>query len=147
MYLLDTNVLSVAAPTKAQPDESVREWIREHSHQLYLSVITLLELNYGLAWLKHRGAMARAARLQLWLNAVCGHYAERVLPVDATTALRAGELVAAARTAGVRVGSEDAIIAATADLRGLVVLTANTRHFAPMAVAQINPFRELPSVC
>jgi toxin FitB len=48
---------------------------------------------------------------------------------------------------GARVGSEDAIIAATAESRGFVVLTANTRHFAPMAVAHLNPFRELPAVC
>lgn len=147
MYLLDTNVLSVAAPTKTQPDESVREWIREHSHELYLSVITLLELSYGLSWLKYRGATARAARLQLWIDVVRGHYADRVLPVDSGIAFRAGELVALARATGVRVGSEDAIVAATADLRGFVVLTANIRHFAPMAVAHANPFRELPSVC
>lgn len=147
MYLLDTNVLSVAAPTKAQPDESVREWIREHSRELYLSVITLLELSYGVSWLKYRGATARAARLQLWIDVVRGHYADRVVPVDSDIAFRAGELVALARATGVRVGSEDAIVAATADLRGFVVLTANTRHFAPMAVAHANPFRDLPSLC
>lgn len=147
MYLLDTNVLSVTAPTKAQPDESVREWIREHSHELYLSVITLLELSYGLSWLKYRGATARAARLQLWIDVVRAHYADRVLPVDSGIALRAGELIALARATGVRVGSEDAIVAATADLREFVVLTGNTRHFAPMAVAHANPFRALRSVC
>jgi toxin FitB len=147
MYLLDTNVLSATAPTKAQPDEAVREWIRGNSQALYLSVITLLELSYGLSWLRHRGATARAARLQLWMDAVCGHYTERILPVDLGIALRAGELIAAARTAGARVGSEDAVIAATAEQRGFVVLTGNTRHFAPMAVAHLNPFRELPPVC
>jgi toxin FitB len=147
MYLLDTNVLSAGAPTKAQPDETVLDWIREHSHELYLSVVTLLELSYGLNWLRHRGATARAAQLQLWLDAVTGHYGERVLPVDFTVALRAGELIAIARAVGARVGSEDAIIAATADLRGFMVLTANARHFAPMAIAHLNPFRELPPVC
>lgn len=147
MYLLDTDVLSATAPTKVQPDEAVRAWVTEHSHELYLSVVTLLELSYGLSWLKHRGASARAARLQLWIDAVCGHYSDRVLPVELAVALRAGDLIAAARAAGARVGSEDAIIAATAELRGFVVLTANTRHFAPMAVAHLNPFRELPAVC
>lgn len=147
MYLLDTDVLSATAPTKAQPDEAVREWVRGRSHELYLSVITLLELSYGLNWLRHRGATARAARLQLWIDAVSDHYRERVLRVDLAVALRAGELIATARGAGARVGSEDAIIAATAELHGFVVLTANTRHFAPMAVAHLNPFRELPPFC
>jgi len=144
MYLLDTDVLSTTAPTKAQPDERLREWIRGHSHELYLSIVTLLELNYGLNWLRYRGASAKAGRLQLWVDAVCGHYADRLLPLDLPVALRAGELVAGARAVGARVGSEDAIIAATAQLRGFVVLTANTRHFAPMSVAHLNPFRALP---
>jgi predicted nucleic acid-binding protein len=147
MYLLDTDVLSVAAPTKARPDEAVREWIRERSHELYLSVVTLLELSCGLAWLRHRGATARAARLQLWMDTVRVHYAGRVLPADVPVALRAGELIAAARSAGTQASSEDAIIAATAELAGFIVLTANTRHFAPMGVAHLNPFRELPAVC
>lgn len=145
MYLLDTNVLSVGAPTKAKPDQAVREWLRENSHALYLSVITLLELSYGAAWLKHRGATARAARLEIWIDAVQNLYADRLLPVDSAVALRAGELVALARAGGTAVGSEDAIVAATAELRGFVVLTGNTRHFAPMAVAHLNPFRELPA--
>jgi predicted nucleic acid-binding protein len=147
MYLLDTNVLSAGAPTKARPDEAVRDWIREHSHALYLSVVTLLELSYGAELARHRGAAARAAQLQLWLNAITGHYSQRVLPVDLTVALRAGELIAIARAVGARVGSDDAMIAATADLRGFVVLTANAPHFAPMSVAHLNPFRELPPVC
>ena len=147
MYLLDTNVLSATAPTKARPDEAVREWIRQNAQVLYLSVVTLLELSYGLAWLRHRGATARAARLQLWLTAVCSHYADRLLPVDSGVASRAGELIAGARAAGAQASSEDAIIAATAELRGFVVLTANARHFAPMGVAHLNPFHQLPPVC
>jgi predicted nucleic acid-binding protein len=147
VYLVDTDVLSATAPTKVQPDERLREWIRNHSHDLYLSVVTLLELSHGLNWLHHRGASAKAARLRLWIETVCGYYADRLLPVDLPVALRAGELIANARAAGIRVGTEDAIIAATAQLRGYVVLTANTRHFVPLSVAHLNPFRGLPDIC
>lgn len=147
MYLLDTNVLSATAPTEAQPDEIVREWMRENSHALYLSVITLLEVSYGLAWLRHSGATARAARLELWIDAVQNLYADRVLAADPAVVLRAGELVSAAQAAGAQVGSEDAIIGTTAERRGFVVLTADTRHFAPMGVTHLNPFDELPPVC
>lgn len=147
MYLLDTNVLSATAPTKAEPDEALREWIRTHSHELYLSVMTLLELSYGLHWLRNRGATAKAARLQLWIDTVSSHYRERLLPVDLPVAQRAGELMATARGSGVQVDSEDAIIAATAELYDCVVLTGNTRHFAPLGVTYLNPFRELPAIC
>ena len=147
MYVLDTDVLSATAPTKAKPDETVREWIRTTSHDLYLSVVTLMELSYGLNWLRYRGASSRAARLELWIDFVRVHYADRVLPVDPITAIRAGALIALARSAGVEVDSEDAMIAAAADLRGLVVLTVNAKHFAPMGVPYLNPFEGLPTVC
>lgn len=146
MYVLDTDVLSATAPTKKKPDESVREWIRQDADQLYLSVVTLMELSHGLHWLQRQGATAKAARLQLWLDIVRSHYADRILPVDVTVAERAGELIAVARSVGAEPEAEDAMIAATANVRGFVVLTANSRHFAPMGVAQLNPFRELPPV-
>jgi len=123
MYLLDTNVLSVAAPDESPARRNPVPGSGSESTRtkLYLSVITLLELNYGLAWLKHRGAMARAARLQLWINAVCGHLrGTRACLWTRLPALARGvELVVQRREqpecSGL--GSEDAIIAATADLR------------------------------
>lgn len=64
--------------------------------------------------------------------------------MDAATARRAGELMATARASGGSVAIEDAWIAATADTRGMMVLTRNLRHFRPMGVAAADPFRELP---
>ena len=145
MYLLDTNVLSATAPTKARPSQQLRDWIRRNSDSLFLSVVTLLEINHGLTWLGHRRATTKAARLALWLDLVRRHYGSRILSVDLSVALRAGELITAARGAGTRVDTEDALIAATADLRSLVVLTDNARHYRPMGIAHLNPFDELPS--
>jgi predicted nucleic acid-binding protein len=66
------------------------------------------------------------------------------LLVDAAVAIRAGELITVARARGVEIDTEDAIIAATADLHSLTVLTDNVRHFAPTGIAYINPFVTLP---
>jgi predicted nucleic acid-binding protein len=64
VYLLDTNVLSVTAPTKTQPDRDLQAWIRPNADHLFLSVVTLLELGHGLTWLQHKKATAKASRLE-----------------------------------------------------------------------------------
>jgi len=144
VYLLDTNVLSATAPTKSRPERELQAWIRCNSRHLFLSVVTLLELSYGLAWLKHSRATDKASRLEAWIDLVAFYYRARILPVDLPIALRAGALISLARGLGSRIGSEDAVIAATAELHSLIVLTANTRHFAPTGIAHMNPFEHLP---
>jgi toxin FitB len=144
VYLLDTNILSVTAPTKTQPDHELQAWLRRNSAHLFLSVVTLLELNHGLTWLKHRKATGKAARLETWIDLICSYYQSRILPVDAAIALRSGGLITLARAAGNRIDTEGAIIAATADLHSLIVLTRNVRHFAPTGIAHLNPFAGLP---
>ena len=144
MYLLDTNILSATAPTKTQPDRELQAWIRRNSDCLLLSVVTLLELSHGLTWLQHRKATEKAARLEAWIGITCSYYQTRILPVDGAVAIRAGALITAARARGSRIATEDPIIAATADLRSLTVLTGNARHFAPTGVAHLNPFLSLP---
>jgi predicted nucleic acid-binding protein len=144
VYILDTNVLSVTAPTKALPDRELQAWIRRNSDRLFLSAISLMELNHGATRLEHRRAAAKAARLTTWIELVHIHYERRILLVDAAVALRAGELITVARAGGVEIDTEDAIIAATADLHSLTVLTDNVRHFAPIGVAYIDPFVTLP---
>jgi predicted nucleic acid-binding protein len=144
VYLLDTNVLSAAAPTKALPDRELQAWLRRNSDRLFLSVITLMELSHGATWLEHRRATAKAAQLAAWIELVRTHYEKRILLVDAAVAIRAGKLIIVARAGGVQIDPEDAIIAATADLHSLTVLTDNVRHFAPTRVAHINPFVGLP---
>jgi predicted nucleic acid-binding protein len=141
---LDTNVLSFTAPTKALPDRALQAWTRRNSDRLFLSVITLLELSHGATWLEHIRATAKAARLTTWIELVRTHYERRILLVDAAVAIRAGKLITVARAGGVQIDTEDAIIAATADLHSLTVLTDNVRHFAATGVAYVNPFATLP---
>ncbi|HEX3209747.1 MAG TPA: PIN domain-containing protein, partial [Geminicoccaceae bacterium] len=91
-----------------------------------------------------RQAPRKAALLQAWLADVTAFHRSRILVVDDEVALRAGQLLAKARAAGVKVSAEDALIAATADLRAMTVLTVNARHFAPMSVRYVDPRAGLP---
>jgi predicted nucleic acid-binding protein len=84
-----------------------------------------------------------AARL-LRRGQVAGEHRDRVLPLTADGALRAGELMALAEAAGRDPVFEDAAIAATAERHGLVVLTRNVRDFLPLGVAHLDPFAALP---
>lgn len=141
---MDTNVLSAGAPTKAVPRAELRAWMERNSAGLYLSVITVAEVEDGIARSRRSGAHAKAARLGEWLETVLHLYGERVLPIDIETARRMGVLSDQARGMGHDPGLADLAIAATALVRGYVVLTRNVRHFAPLGVPTCDPEERLP---
>lgn len=144
MYLVDTNVLSVAAPTKVVPQQDLREWMERNSAGLYLSVITVAEVEDGIARSRRTGAHVRAKRLTDWLETVLHLYGGRILPIDIATARRIGSLADHAKGQGHDPGLADLAIAATAAIGGYVVLTRNLRHFGPLGVAAHDPFAALP---
>ena len=144
MYLLDTTVLSDLNPDKPGPDQLVADWLRRNGDTCHLSTVTLTEVAYGVAWLRHKGATARAARLGRWLDQVIRHHEARILPVDTGIALQAGLLLATARAAGVEPDTTDAWIGATAKVHGLEVLTFNMADFRPMGIVCRNPMVDLP---
>lgn len=144
-YVVDTDVLSHTAPTTRGALPGLSQWLERNSEHLYLSVISLMEIGYGIAWLRHREARRKAALLQAWLDDLTAFHGSRIILVADDIALRAGQLLAKARARGVQVGAEDALIAATADLRAMTVLTANARHFAPMGVRHVDPRAGLPA--
>jgi toxin FitB len=143
-YVVDTAVLSTTSPIRQGPVPDLPGWLERNSERLYLSVISLMEISYGIAWLRHRQARRKAALLQAWLDDVTAFHKSRIIMIDEDVALRAGQLLAKACAGGVEVSAEDALIAATADLRALIVLTANARHFAPMGVRHLDPRAGLP---
>jgi predicted nucleic acid-binding protein len=144
-YLVDTNVISMAAPTAVvKPLELVR-WIESHSNDLFLSSVSVAEIVDGIAKVKREGANRKAADLSAWLETVLHLYGERVLPFDGVTAQIAGALSDLARGRGHSPGLADVIIAATARRHELIILSRNERHFAPMDATVIDPFRELPA--
>lgn len=143
-YLVDTNVISAAAPTATvKPIELIR-WMDSHSHNLFLSAVSVAEITDGIARLKRQGRDRKAADLSAWLETVLHLYGERVLAFDSATAQIAGALSDLARSRGRPSGFADVIIAATARRHELIILSRNERHFAPMDATVIDPFRELP---
>ncbi|AWN54193.1 PIN domain-containing protein [Methylobacterium sp. 17Sr1-1] len=142
MYLVDTNILSQGAPTK-ETDLAFRDladWLEAAADHLWLSVVTVAEVMAGIERSMIRGEPRKAARLRAWLDVVEHLYGPRILPLDRDAARLTGILSARAQMRGASPGFADAAIAATAELRGLCVLTRNAKDFAPMGVAFVNPY-------
>lgn len=144
-YLVDTNVISVVAPTARVTRDALTAWMDMHSPELFLSAITVAEIADGIAKSKREGAGRKASDLSAWLQTTLHLYGDRVLAFDVTTAEIAGALSDLARSQGHSPGFADIAIAATAKQHELVVLSRNERHFAPLGVAVIDPFQKLPS--
>lgn len=141
---MDTNVLSAGAPRLASADGGLVAWMERNSGSLYLSVVTIAEVEDGIAKAAREGASRKAALLDGWLGTLLHLYGTRVLAVDAPTARLAGRLSDLARGRGHAPGFADLLIGATAQGRGYVVLTRNLRHFAPMGIPAHDPFASLP---
>jgi len=147
-YLLDTNAISILAPPPAAQNAlrshvaRFRTWVREHDDQLFLSAITLAEIQAGVSQLERKGSARRAAALAHWLSAILELYDSRTLSFTSSAALEAGRLLDRAIGAGADPGFEDAAIAATAAVHNLIIVTANTRHFEHFGVPFISPFDE-----
>jgi toxin FitB len=145
-YLLDTNTLSILAPQAVARAGGASDrarafgaWVRKHDDILFLSVITLAEIQAGISWLERRGAAKRAADLSYWMSAILELYQSRTLPLASDTALETGRMLDRAMAAGGAPGFEDAAIAATAAVNDLTVVTANERHFKYFGITFISP--------
>lgn len=145
MYLVDTNVISAAAPSKAAAPQRLIAWMDANSTALFLSAVSIAEIQDGIAKLRREGATRKAAGLNAWLETLLHLYAGRVLPFDVDVARVAGKLADKARARGRQPGFADIIIAATATRHGLTLLTRNLKDFEPMGVAPLDPFNALPS--
>jgi toxin FitB len=143
-YLVDTNVISAAAPSATARHPEIVNWMDVHSSELFLSTVTIAEIADGIAKAKREGARRKASGLSEWLRTVLHLYADRVLSFDSPTAEIAGVLSDLARARGHSPGFADIAIAATARRHQLTILSRNERDFAPMDVDVIDPFRKLP---
>ena len=122
-YLVDTDVISAGAPTKAVTRPGLIEWMNAHSADLFLSAVTIAEIAEGIAKARRKGAERKAADLSDWLQTLLHLYADRVLPFDAATAEIAGALSDLARGRGNAPGFADVAIAATARRHGLMIFS------------------------
>ena len=142
MYLVDTKVISALAPSNQRPASRLVEWLDRASPYLFLSVITVAEIQSGITRADRIGASTKATRLREWWGAIEYLYARQLLDFDLGCAHIAGRILDEARAH--RPGFEDIAIAATARAHELTVLTRNLRHFEPLGVPAIDPFDALP---
>lgn len=135
-YLLDTNVLSETR--KRQPVAGVADWIAgTPPDRLHVSVLTLGEIEQGIARVRRRGDLHQACTVERWLREVETGFEDRVLPVTLSVAAAGG------RQHYVRpLPVIDALIAATARVHGLAVVTRNVKDFELAGVQVLNPFAE-----
>ena len=144
MYLVDTNVISASAPSRSTALAALANWLDRNSDHLYLSTITIAEIQSGIAKLRRTGAADRADQLTAWLDTVLHLYSPRILPLDIPVARVLGALTDLARSVNANPGLADLAIAATAISRGYTVLTRNLRHFQDIPVPCHDPFQTLP---
>lgn len=137
MYLLDTNVISELRKAKSgKADQRVLAWAESvPASSLYMSAITVLELETGVLLVERRDP-AQGAVLRSWLNThVLPAFSDRILPIDTAVAQHCAKLhVPDPRS------DRDALIAATALVHGMPVVTRNIQDFAPTGVELLNPW-------
>jgi len=139
--LLDTSVLSLLAPGRPQLPAKAIAVLRAKGDGLFISTITVMEIQQGIEKLRRSPDRAeRAADIDRWLAASLHEFGERVLPFDEPCAREAGRLSDRAFASGRHPGFADIAIAATAAVHQLTILTSNIRHFAPLGVACRDPF-------
>ena len=138
-FLLDTNIPSETI--KLRPDLRVARWLdQQASGTLYLSVVTVGELRRGFVMAPDP---KRRARLEHWLeNDIFGWFSQRILPVTREIADRWGEIDGVCQQIGTPANTADGLIAATALIHNLTVVTRNVRDFANLGVPLFNPWEQ-----
>jgi len=136
MYLLDTCVL--CETRNKTPNRGVIEWLRKQDPAaLYLSAITVGEIRNGICAL---GDTRKARELSKWLSEVESSFSSRILSVNVTVAECWGETMATAESLGKPRPPIDALIAATAKVDHLTLVTRNIKDMEHTGVKLLNPF-------
>jgi predicted nucleic acid-binding protein len=140
MYVLDTNVVSELRKVRlGRADARVAAWTDGvDAADLFVSAITIMELELGVLSIERKDA-AQGALLREWLERlVLPEFAGRTLPVDTAVAQRCARLHVPDRR-----GERDALIAATALVHGMTMVTRNVADFQPTGVPILNPWEAM----
>ncbi len=134
-YLLDTNVISEAR--KPRGDERVKRWVSSVPvEDLYLSVLTLGEVRRGIGLLERRDP-EQAEVYEAWLTTILRDYADRIIPIGAEAAEEWGSMNVSGPVPVV-----DGLMAATAKVRNMTLVTRNTPDVARTGARLLNPFED-----
>lgn len=127
-FLLDTNIISELS--RPRPNIAVLTWSAS-ARDTVLSAISVEEVYFGLAWRPNN-------RVQVWMESFFERH--EVFPVSAAVSRRAGELRGQFAARGIVRGQADMLIAATAQVHQLTLVTRNTRDFEGCGIGLLNPF-------
>ena len=132
MYLLDTNVVSELR--RVRPHGGVLAWLQNvEDRDLHLSAVTFGEIQAGIEITREQDT-AKAAEIEAWADELASVW--NILPMDAAAFRVWGKLMHRRSDALI----EDAMIAATARVHGLQIVTRNVRHFKEFGVSVFNPY-------
>ena len=141
MYLLDTNVVSELRKVRlGKADANVAAWADSvDAAELFVSAISIMELELGVLSIERKDA-TQGVVLRAWMERhVLPEFAERTLPVDTAVAQRCARLHVPDRR-----GERDALIAATALVHGMAMVTRNVADFEPTGVTIVDPWQPSP---
>ena len=143
-FLLDTNAISETL--RSRPNSGFMEWFAsvgapedDVDDRLHVSVLTIGEMRRGALRL---GPDPRGEILQDRIKGIIAEYDDRLIPVELTVVERWAPLAKAYRTAGIAVGITDELLAATALVHDLVLVTRNIRHFEHSGCKLLSPWSE-----
>lgn len=145
MYLLDTNIVSLFDPRRRERTGPATDWMRRNDRNLFLSTVTLFEIEARLPELRRERNEARAYEIEALRDRLARDFTGRLLAVDAAAALAGARIAEAVRPSVI--DRKDLLIAASTVARGLTVLTRAVRRFAPIAAAALDPLHRLPPEC
>jgi predicted nucleic acid-binding protein len=137
MFVLDTNVVSELRKVgSGKADANLVRWTESvDAAELFVSAITIMELELGVLSIERKDA-TQGAMLRAWLDQhVLPEFSRRTLPVDTAVAQRCARLHVPDRRS-----ERDALIAATALVHGMTVVTRNVADFRPTGVTLVNPW-------
>lgn len=139
MFILDTNVVSELRKVRlGKADVKVARWAESvDASNLFVSAITVMELELGVLSVERKDT-TQGAMLRLWLEQqVLPEFSSRTIPIDTAVAQRCAQLHVPDKR-----GERDALIAASALVHGMAVVTRNVADFKPTGVTIINPWED-----
>jgi predicted nucleic acid-binding protein len=132
-FLIDTDLLSMLE--RKQVPARLANWIQNNESDIFLSVVSLAELQFGLS----RAPVTHKASLAAWLAQLRQRLAPSTEELNEPVLLRWKELLADLKVKNRTMTCEDSLIAATALFHGHTIATRNKRHFAPAGVPVMDP--------